>query len=83
MLADTWAGLGAVFPTQVGVNRFVPVIVPTTSSIPHAGGGEPGFERFRSLVASVFPTQVGVNRPLPPLVLFPTRIPHAGGGEPG
>ena len=51
-----------VCPTRVGVNRLHPEKMPLYSCLPHAGGGEPGFEHEISGFGQVCPTRVGVNR---------------------
>ena len=53
-----------------------------SDGIPHARGGEPGYEDKVIGECDVFPTHVGVNRCLQVSLHLYSRIPHARGGEP-
>ena len=86
-----------VFPTPVGVNRRLQLIIITLSSIPHTRGGEPvrqlgghwGRYVFPTEIdvdtvmgVMVFPTPVGVNRGCEATRGRLSGIPHTRGGEP-
>ncbi len=71
-----------VFPTCVGVNRWVWADRGGKRRIPHVRGGEPVDKEVREVKHRVFPTCVGVNRCLGRAGRDRGRIPHVRGGEP-
>ena len=71
-----------VFPTHVGMNRWLYMERVICECIPHARGDEPNEFEFNFLFHNVFPTHVGMNRHADGGNTFGHCIPHARGDEP-
>ena len=72
----------AVFPTGVGVDRFLMLLNAAYRSFPHRRGGGPGYVVAAPGYPVVFPTGVGVDRAASPSNSRSRRFPHRRGGGP-
>ena len=73
---------GGVFPTHVGMNRYMQSPRFGAPCIPHTRGDEPNKKLTEPVTKEVFPTHVGMNRIRHNKFANNRGIPHTRGDEP-
>ena len=71
-----------LFPTPVGMNRWLTARRLKAASVPHARGDEPFATYGRRCLMLLFPTPVGMNRLMRNFASAARSVPHARGDEP-